>query len=708
MYSTLGKSLVEFVANAYDSDASRVEITIPAEEIEVARREVRRKAKDEVVVGAREAFSVLLAALPEELQVIITDDGHGMAPEDIKNKFLPINRRRRADKTGVETNFLSESRVRYVMGRKGLGKLAGFGAAERVTVTTKRKGEGFSTTFTMDFNALKNSENLMEVLIPAEYMDGLPEGDHGTTIVLSLLRCDAVKYGMDTLKTTLADAFYGIEPEDFEILVNKSRVVQAPAEYEFYYPEDRSVDGLARGVVAVEDLGDVEFDYVVKFRNRGNHLQASRRGARIYCNKRLAAGPSLFGLPTGMHNFHSQSYMECIVRADQLDRYMVDLVSTNRTQLREDTEVVQVLLNEVGEIMRKALSEHGKFRDRVIEDQIESDPETRHVARIVDRMPSKTRMPAKRLLKALALQHGVDSVEFQELAPLVIDTMNAGEVLIRLIELGTDPGTVENVASHLRDLADIEKSDALKLFRGRRSGIVALQKLAEKGDDLWKKQGIEKELHDLFKKEPWLIKPEYSRFLTSDQDLGKVATKLAKNLGVDEFTPILKAGKVDETRPDLVFLMADSDVPHVINVVELKSPTLPLEMDHLNQLKSYMMKIEDFMQQELNRAATVHGYLIGARPHGDKMSDGSRLLLREIKDSGPESKWQVFGIRQLMERALQIHLDVIRALEKDLGEEEDADEAALLPMAQVRKLGAPRGKSTVLAIANSDKVNAER
>jgi SepF-like predicted cell division protein (DUF552 family) len=48
--------------------------------------------------------------------------------------------------------------------------------------------------------------------------------------------------------------------------------------------------------------------------------------------------------------------------------------------------------------------------------------------------------------------------------------MNAGDVLIRLSELGHDPQSLERIADHLRELADIEKSDALKLYRGRRSG----------------------------------------------------------------------------------------------------------------------------------------------------------------------------------------------------------------------------------------------
>src|SRR3546814_20828802 len=87
----------------------------------------------------------------------------------------------------------------------------------------------------------------------------------------------------------------------------------------------------------------------------------------------------------------------------------------------------------------------------------------------------------------------------------------------------------------------IEKSDALKNYRGKRNGINALLKLINEGEDaLWKKKGIEKQLHNLLKEQPWLIRPEYSRYLTSDQDLSRVSTALAKQLGVDEFSAIVR------------------------------------------------------------------------------------------------------------------------------------------------------------------------
>ncbi|MBC7908177.1 MAG: ATP-binding protein [Rhodospirillaceae bacterium] len=336
MYTSIGKCLVEFVANAYDSDARTVGISIP-EGIASARAAMREAAKKAVADGEKAPFRVLLEPLPDDFQIVITDDGHGMTPREVEDRFLPINRKRRADNTGSETNMKSESGRRYVMGRKGLGKLAGFGAAELVTIRTKRAGETFATVFKLDYNDLKNAQNLAAVLIPASYEEGQPSEEMGTSVVLSRLKCDAVKYSVDTVRSIISESFFGIDPADFEVIVNGDPCEEPQVYYEYFYPEHRGADGYASVQIDVDGGEAINFDYVVKFRARepdparpdakyGN-LDAAKRGARIYCNKRLAAGPSLFKLPTGTHGFHSHSYMECLVRADQLDRLTVDLAA---------------------------------------------------------------------------------------------------------------------------------------------------------------------------------------------------------------------------------------------------------------------------------------------------------------------------------------------------------------------------------------------
>lgn len=682
MYTSIGKCLVEFVANGYDSDAQNVQITIPIEEIDKAREEVRDQAKADADAGIRDKFTVLTVPLPDDIVIVVEDDGHGMSPDDVQDKFLPINRKRRFDpKTGDETHYASESGKRQVMGRKGLGKLAGFGAAEKVTVRTKRKGETFATTFEMDFDHLRDAPNIQEVPLPATYEHGLPVDESGTKVTLSRLKCDAVKYGSDAIARTLQECFFGVHEDDFAIWLNGDLIEQPVVAYEFEYPADRPHNGMARKVLNVGDAGTLTFDYVAKFRARKEdkteiegergHLPAAKRGARIYCNGRLAAGPTLLELPTGMHNFHSQSYLECIVYADELDHHSVDLINTNRTQLREDNEVVSTFVAEVTEIMKQAIIHHGKYRDQRADEDIKKSERGAQIERILGQLPLKQRTPTRRVLKMLASNYGTESDEFTEMAPIIVESVNASDVLIRLIGLGTEPGSIEKISSHLAELADIERRDVLKLYRARRNGITALRKLIDRGYEA-KSKGphFEDELHELFKEYPWLIKPEYGQYVTSDAKLEHVASVLAKELEIDDFTPPEVDGKVDETRPDLVFLMIDSHSPHTAIVVELKSPSIVLNFDHLTQLKGYMGQMQRWLSAHLDgNSVTVHGYLIGQKPEPNTKAKSAMILLDEMADRGTNEKWEVLDLEELFDRAKLVHIEAIQALEAEEAEE---------------------------------------
>jgi len=684
MYTTLGKCLVEFVANAYDGDSKLVDVTVPVEEIVKARAAVRERVKAEAETAATKGEAgaaveatrskVLLLALPEDIKVIIRDNGHGMTPEQVESVFLPINRKRRLDDKGNETNVRTESGKRYAMGRKGLGKLAGFGSAECVTVETKREGQPFATRFEMRFADLARATDLTEAQLPATYIDNLPSETHYTQIELSGLKCDAVRNNVDSIRNTIGEAFFGILPEEFEIKLNGVRVEAPQAEYEFVHPVGGDAEGFTATRVGVDLMEPLDFKYQVKFRKMGSHLPAAKRGARIYCNKRLAAGPTLLDLPTGMHNFHAQSYMECIVVADELDRFGVDIINTNRTSLRQDSELVEKFLSTVTDIMKAAIAAHAKFREEKAESEVESNPAAKVLAQVAAQLPTRTRAATKKLIVSMAAQHGVDSPEFTTIVPLVLSAANATEVLIRLSELGAHPDSIENVARELRELAEIERSDALKLYRARKNGILALSKLEIEGLEHWQKEGSEKQLHELFKADPWLVRPEFVRPLVSDNDLSKLVTKIAQSLGVDAYAPA-QGTKKDLKRPDLVFLMGPVSDPRNITIVELKSPSLPLEYEHLDQLRGYMSKVKDFLEGEFpGRPISVTGVLIGAMPDPKSNAEGVKRLMREIKERGQAEDWEVVGLTELIERAKAVHMAAIDALENE--EENESTEGA--------------------------------
>src|ERR1700726_2137548 len=82
----------------------------------------------------------------KDQQIEVADDGRGMTWEEVANAYLVVGRdRRRGEGEGTAGG-------RAVMGRKGLGKLAGFGIARVVDVRTVRSG--WVTHFRMDFEQM--------------------------------------------------------------------------------------------------------------------------------------------------------------------------------------------------------------------------------------------------------------------------------------------------------------------------------------------------------------------------------------------------------------------------------------------------------------------------------------------------------------------------------------------------------------------------
>lgn len=673
MYNSIGKSLVEFVANSFDAEANRVDINIPFEEIAEARSEVRERAIKE---GKKQVYD----SLPEGLEIVINDDGHGMTVYDLENKFLKINRNRR-EETGSDR---SENGKRSVMGRKGLGKLAGFGVAGRVLVRTKRAGETHATKICMDYDEIATKDDIADVKFPTAYEHDLDIEEQGTKITLQKLRCDSFKQGENSIEATLARNFY-ITGDDFLAYLNDEEVKDPDVDYEFIYPpeDQRDEKGLAEATVEVHEGFDYPIKYAVKFRARGKsgdgkirgHLPAAYRGARVYCNQRLAAGPTLFNLETGMHNFHAQSYMECIVDADVLDQDETDLIGTNRSGLKTDNEIVGAFIDTVTELMRKAIYAHSKFRDNVIAQEMEEDPATKVILKAVEVLPPKTREPTIKILRSLAVSEGegVNSSLYQEMAPILIQAVNSSEVLGDLIKSGINPRDLKSIIYQLTELAEIEKNDALKLYKARKHGINGLQILQDRAlEDVHQ---YEDELQELLKKSPWLIKPEYGHYLTSDVTMGTVAKELSKVLGIDEAA--LSVDKTKSLRPDLVFVAVNPSNPTHVTVVELKSPNVPLELDHLNQLKGYIMDVEGYLSANYGDNHHVSGYLIGNPPAYDSKARGAKLLFDEIKKSGANPQWEVISIPELLKRARIVHQDAIKALEtEELVEEEAAEPRA--------------------------------
>ena len=187
LYSSTPAALTELVANAWDADATEVSIDID----------------------------------PLANTIVIQDDGHGMTPEDIKKKFLNVGLSRRGPKGETAK---SASGKRFVMGRKGIGKLSMFALANTLRIASETKSTE-AVGFWIDVPKFKAGlANHASTSLPEFKPNPLPKG-HGTRIVMK----DVLK-GLKTtesfLRIKLARRFSIIGGKNFVLKLNKVPVTK--------------------------------------------------------------------------------------------------------------------------------------------------------------------------------------------------------------------------------------------------------------------------------------------------------------------------------------------------------------------------------------------------------------------------------------------------------------------------------------------------
>lgn len=667
LYTDLPRVLVEFVANAYDADSKYVDIQIDADAINETRRQMREAqiAKDDDDEDSPLSESVL----PSHLKITIEDRGHGMKRDDIQQKFLRIARKRR-DFDGDRSPG-----QRIVMGRKGIGKLAGFGVAHRMEVTTKAKGEAHATRFTLIYGELIGMETTENVDVHEEKItSNIKLGTNGTRVVLSDLVYEPTGSQLDTIKKRIGEHFAIISSDEFEIRINGEPLKKPKKKFEYCYPQPELAAGkLVKKTLELDDGGTVDFKYRVRFTEKS--LKQKERGIRVYARKRLAAAPDLLDLGTGMHGFQNTHYLEGEAHADFIDQKRADYISSDRQSLRWETPFLSALRNFLTDEMHDAVVEYQKTKEATIRVKVLKDKFTLKAIEKAN-LPKHRKDTAFKIAAKLAAGCGDTTKDqyYKETLPVIVRGLGYGELLsaITTIAKSKHP-SFPDVVTTVSDLTSAEWDDFSKVIDGRLKGIETLRRIYKKID--FKDPKNENELHRLLEDSPWLIDPTFWQFLSSDETEDTMNERLAKKLKIGKFVP----NKYDATdtkeaepyknnrRPDLVFLLNNFALGRLV-IVELKAPNTPLLNSHLQQLTDYMRNARNWIKQQKGKAADlkVEGYLIGERDD----PDSSKLEVERLREAegkrGVGEAWQVFGIGELLERAEDAHRELLNVQKKHI------------------------------------------
>lgn len=203
LYSNTPSVISEVIANAWDADATRVEVTID--------------------INAQ--------------TITVTDDGHGMDVDDINNRYLRVGYRRREEQ-GPQTLG-----GRKPMGRKGIGKLSLFSIANKIFVHTRKDGRE-SEAFLMDAAEIRRTVREQEEAEseddearipryrpqPVDFDDAGITGSSGTSVKIAGLKRQFTEGSVTGLRKRIARRF-GLLASNFEILVNGDLVEFSDRDY---------------------------------------------------------------------------------------------------------------------------------------------------------------------------------------------------------------------------------------------------------------------------------------------------------------------------------------------------------------------------------------------------------------------------------------------------------------------------------------------
>lgn len=548
MYKNRAPALAELVANAWDAGAEVVRITVP---------------------GDNEYNQI-------SSEIIIHDSGRGMAPNDVQDKYLVVGRNRRRDDGGI-------SYERPVLGRKGIGKLAGFGIAEQMEVTTWSNGE--RSSFHLDIHSLKKEDDdIGTIEVPAKITSGdnFNGTDGGTIIKLRKLK-HSTPIEVSALSASLARRFSRTIRGRMEIYVNDRLVEDPELEYE---------NDVFEGEEKLQ-CGTVRYGYGF---SKKTIKEKELRGFVVYVRGKTAqTSPFFFNIEGTASGQHSTRYVTGYIEADFLDAGTddeTDLISTDRQEIDWESSAVTEFREWGERLARKVLVDCSNLKGEKTRDWILDKEE--FIFRIENLDPASQRQ-VKSFLKAVgkgteddrsvALRHADQLIK-------VYEYQHFYDVVDKIESVEDSPEQLALLLDHLHDWKVLESRAILEIIAGRlqivkkfHSMIVnnAAETAHRVGDD---------NMHDLLGRYPWLLNPEW-QVLAEEKTISK-----QMNEWCDEDIPDPEG----RMRFDFLALQGDGELV----IVEIKRSGHPVSLDELQRLEKY----QDLLSKGCNGNITmmlVHG-----------------------------------------------------------------------------------------------------
>lgn len=549
MYSTLPPVIGELISNAYDADSKHVKVHLIDE---------------------------------GDKKIIISDDGHGMKYEDLNNKFLKIGRNRRADDTGQK----SESGERYVIGKKGIGKLSFFGIAHNVVVETIR--DGLKNSFVLDWERLKEDGKRRQNYKPERInINVSTEKEHGTTFILSKIQ-RKTGFSPDDIAYSLAKDISVFNESNFKVEIyhndnptpvvvkNELRYKFLDIEYSWDFPKK------------IERL-DYEFEQQIKGKLIAAKAVVNSRinGIALFSRGKLVNDYSFLDVNASSHDY---KYITGWLDIDFVDLWDKEVISTNRRSLNWEYDETTALKLYLEQVYRYFFNEVKEVKQQ---NKIKEVEKVTGVAiqSWIDELPPHEKKLADKLVKSIINHGGIETTKAGELVAFVKDSFSYESFKELAVEIDEDDVGSDKLLAFFKEWKIIEAREFYKLSIVRVRTIKSFEKHIK---DNAKEVPI---MHDFLVKFSWLLDPRLLNFK-------------------DEITysKLLKEHFKDETLPDEGDRRIDFLCHHFGDsffIIELKRPDKVIGSKELDQALSYVSFIKSRLSNEYG--GNIYCYLIGKR-----------------------------------------------------------------------------------------------
>lgn len=454
LYGTLPPVISEMVANAWDADASSVEITLEE------------------------------GAIDDHSKIVVRDNGHGMSYVDIQEKYLSVGRKRRL-KEGTDIT----AKGRKVMGRKGIGKLSVFGIAKRVQVRTVRSKK--ASVFQMDLDDMLSEAQKRGTYKPETISaDVRTDEDDGTTITLARLTRKN-RINVQSIRRGIAKHF-SVITDDFRVSINGEQISSSDkfreGDWEIFQEINDVLESDKPGWAVSGWIGATK-----------QPLNEEDRGVTITARGKLIQSPTMFGIKSGKK--FSYSYLTGEISAEIFDE-QEDHIATNRQSLIWDTPQGAALMKWGAAKLAEMSAELVERRKTARETAMREDPE---ISAWLATLSGHGVSVANKIIRIVTSDEKIDDAGRKELVRYARASFEQAAFLemVSALDEHPDPSTMLDL---FKECNIVEAREMERIVMGR---LETIKRLVEFVDENAREVPT---LHDYFKNSPWMLEPTWTQW----------------------------------------------------------------------------------------------------------------------------------------------------------------------------------------------------